>query len=320
MMAKTWAAAAGESSSSTAGRPLCITGATGTLGRAFARVCAARGVAHRLLSRQEMDIAVPASVASALEGLAPWGVVNTAGYVRVDAAEGEPERCFRENADGPAMLAAACAARGVALLTFSSDLVFDGAKGSPYVEGDRVAPLNVYGRSKAAAEARVLATLPTAVVVRTSAFFGPWDEYNFVTIALRTLAAGQPFPAASDLVISPTYVPDLVEACLDLLVAGQGGVWHVATPGAVTWAELARAAAGAAGLDAGAVRARPWREFGWAAPRPAYSALGSERGVALPPLEEALTRYLRARRPEWRPAAPATAPPEPPPAGEALGP
>src|SRR5205823_1854885 len=120
----------------------------------------------------------------------PWAVVNAAGYVRVDDAEREPEACFRANADGPAVLAAACASRGVQLLTFSSDLVFDGSKGAPYVESDPVSPLNVYGRSKADAEVRVLRELPAALVVRTSAFFGPWDEYNFVTMALRTMAEG----------------------------------------------------------------------------------------------------------------------------------
>src|SRR5215213_9355120 len=230
------------------GRPLCVTGATGTLGRAFARVCSDRGWPYRLLRRQDMDIAAPASVAAALDALTPWAVVNTAGYVRVDDAEGEPERCFRENAAGPAALAGACAARGIGLVTFSSDLVFDGRKGAPYAEGDAVNPLNVYGRSKAAAEARVLAVHPAALVVRTSAFFGPWDEHNFVTAVLRALAAGEPFRAASDAVVSPTYVPDLVGACLDLLAAGRTGLVHAATAGAVTWADLARRAAAAASV------------------------------------------------------------------------
>jgi dTDP-4-dehydrorhamnose reductase len=279
------------------GRPLCLNGATGTLGRAFARVCDARGLPYRLLSRQDMDIAVPDSVAAALDALAPWGVVNTAGYVRVDDAEREPERCFRENADGPAVLAAACAARGVALITFSSDLVFDGTKGAPYVERDRVNPLNVYGRSKAAAEARVLDAHPGALVVRTSAFFGPWDEHNFVSIALRALAAGERFVATSDVVVSPTYVPDLAGTCLDLLAAGRSGLMHVATAGAVTWAELALRAATAAGVDARGLDARPMAALRLPAPRPRYSPLVSERGVSLPPLDDALARYVRQRWP-----------------------
>jgi dTDP-4-dehydrorhamnose reductase len=280
-------------------RVLAITGATGTLGRAFARVCAARGIAHRLLSREEMEVADRRSVLAALNGIRPWAVVNTAGYVRVDEAEAEPDRCLRENADGAAVLAMECAARGLPLVTFSSDLVFDGLKGAPYVESDPVAPLNTYGRSKAQAEARVMDAHPSALVVRTSALFGPWDAHNFVTVALRELEAGRPFIAADDATVSPTYVPDLANACLDLLIDGERGIWHLATPGAITWAELARRAAELAGVDARTLHPRPTREFGFPAPRPLYTALASERGWPLPPLNDALGRFVR----EWQGAA-----------------
>ena len=274
-------------------RPILITGATGTLGRAFARLCSARGLSHRLTSRVEMDIACAESVAGVLEQEKPWAVVNTAGYVRVDDAEREPGLCFRENTAGAETLARECARRGVQLLTFSSDLVFGGEnRTGPYVESDETAPLNVYGRSKAEAERLVLAALPAALVVRTSAFFGPWDEYNFVTLALGALARGEEFAAADDCLVSPTYVPDLVSACLDLLIDGEGGLWHLANRGAVSWAELARRAAALAGLDPRAVRSVPARTFGWAAARPPYSVLGSERGALLRPLEDALACYL----------------------------
>ncbi len=276
-------------------RLLLVTGATGTLGRALGRVCEVRGIAHRLLTRAEMDIADPASVESALRRFRPWAVVNAAGWVRVDDAEHEPAACFRENAQGPAVLAAACARHAAALVTFSSDLVFEGARDTPYLEDDPVAPLNVYGRSKAAAEARVLDAFPGALVVRTSAFFGPWDEHNFVAVALRELAAGHTFVAADDATVSPTYVPDLVHACLDLLVDGERGIWHLASPGAVTWADLARRAAELAGLDPALVEGRPVAALGLAAPRPLRSVLGSARGVLLPPLEDALARYFAER-------------------------
>jgi dTDP-4-dehydrorhamnose reductase len=275
-------------------RTLLITGATGTLGRAFARVCHARAIPYRLLTRKELDIADPASVETAMTSFEPWAIVNAAGFVRVDDAERDVQTCLRENSEGPATLAAACAARGVALVTFSSDLVFDGsARKMPYVESDAPAPLGVYGRSKADAETRVLAALPSALVIRTSAFFGPWDEHNFVVAALRSLAAGERFAAADDATVSPTYVPDLVHACLDLLIDAERGVWHLANESAVTWADLARLAAGLAGLDAGLVNARSTHTLGLAAPRPVYSALGSERGALLPPLEDALSRYMR---------------------------
>jgi dTDP-4-dehydrorhamnose reductase len=277
-------------------RPLLITGATGTLGGAFARLCNTRGLAHRLLTRQELDIANKDAVNHALDRYEPWAIINTAGYVRVDDAEREVAACMRENADGPATLAAACAARGVKLVTFSSDLVFDGLKQSPYVESDAVNPRNVYGRSKAEAEARVLACLPAALIIRTSAFFGPWDEYNFVINALRTLAAGNVFSAADDAVISPTYVPDLVNVSLDLLIDDESGIWHLANQAALTWAELARWAADRAGIDSGKLDARSMSTLGLIAARPAYSALSSERATLMPSLEDALTRYVNEHR------------------------
>lgn len=272
-------------------RVLLITGATGTLGRAFARHCALRGLPYRVLTRQELDVAEPDSVRAALDRHRPWAIVNTAGYVRVDDAETDTERCRRENALGPAVLAGACAGRGVALLTVSSDLVFDGGKRRPYVESDGVGPLNVYGASKAEAEEAVLGILSGALVIRTSAFFGPWDQHNFVTGMLRRLRAGQRVAAAADVLVSPTYVPDLVDAALDLLIDGESGIWHLASDGAVSWAELAVRAARHCGADAGLVDAVPADDLGWVAPRPAYSVLGSQRGWIMPPLADALARY-----------------------------
>ena len=275
-------------------RELLVTGATGTLGRAFTRLCAARGLAHRTTTRAELDLLDRRSIEAALDALKPWAVVNAAGYVRVDDAEVEVDACLAANRDGPALLAHACASRGIPFVTFSSDLVFDGAKAAPYVERDAPAPLNVYGRSKAEAEALVLAAHDATLIVRTSAFFGPWDEHNFVTIALRALAAGEAFEAADDIVVSPTYVPDLVDATLDLLIDGEAGVWHLASGGAVSWAALARRAAEAMELDDVVVVPRTAASLGWIATRPPYSALASERGWIMPPLDDALARYTDA--------------------------
>ena len=233
-------------------RPILITGATGTLGRAFARLCESRGLSHRLVSRAEMDIADPHSVEAALERYKPWALVNTAGYVRVDDAEREPDRCRRENTDGPEVLAAACANRAIGLLTFSSDLVFDGKLTEPYREGHRPAPLNVYGHTKAEAERTRLGDLSRgAGGAHPARFFGPWDRFNFVAAVLRTLSLGEPFVAPDDAVISPTYVPDLVHASLDLLIDRAGGLWHLANTGTVSWYDLAREAASTARLDPG---------------------------------------------------------------------
>jgi dTDP-4-dehydrorhamnose reductase len=284
-------AAAPESSAP----PLLVTGATGTLGQAVARACEARGIPYVLSTRAELDVADAASVGDVLDGLRPWAVVNTAGYVRVDDAESERARCFRENADAPAVLARACGRRGLPLVTFSSDLVFDGAKTTPYVESDAVAPLGVYGASKADAERRVLDVHPDALVVRTSAFFGPWDEWNFAHVALRELAAGRPFAAADDLVVSPTYVPELVDVALDLMIDGESGIWHLANDGATTWAGFARLVAAAAGVGAETLQPRPATTFGFVAPRPRYSALGSERGLLLRSLDAAVARFVEER-------------------------
>lgn len=277
--------------------PLAITGATGTLGQAFARICDIRGIPYKLLTRQEMDICDIHSVERSLNELKPWAVINTAGYVRVDDAEHEPHLCQKINADGAAILAQACVERNVGLVTFSSDLVFDGTHKTPYLESHQVAPLNVYGHSKAAAEKWVLQSHPCSLVIRTSAFFGPWDNYNFLTILLRTLANGHPFIAANDAIVSPTYVPDLVNTTLDLLIDGECGLWHLANSGAIAWAELAQLTAKLAGMDVSHIEARPADSLGWIAPRPVYSALGSERGVLLPELDQAIARYLQERMP-----------------------
>lgn len=275
-----------------AAAPLLLAGAHGTLGRAFERICAIRGLEVVALGRADLNIADPAAAARALERYQPWAVVNAAGYVRVDEAETDSGRCYLENAVGPAVLAAACARWQVPLLTFSSDLVFDGGTTRPYQEPDPLRPLSVYGNSKRLAERDALAVWPSALVVRTSAFFGPWDEYNFVYAALQAARAGEPFEAIEDAVVSPTYVPDLVNAALDLLIDGESGVWHLANQGACTWAELAREAARHAGLDPGFVVPRPLSSFGLAAARPLYSALGSVHGALLPSLENGLRCYL----------------------------
>ncbi|MCU0534087.1 MAG: sugar nucleotide-binding protein [Hydrococcus sp. Prado102] len=272
--------------------PLAIIGATGTLGKALARLCERRGITYRLLSRQEMDITNPASVDAVLEQMKPWAVANAAGYVRVDDAEREPDICLKVNAEGAANLATACAKHNVALLTFSSDLVFDGIASNPYLEDNIVAPLNVYGRSKALAENLVLKAYESALVIRTSAFFGPWDDYNFVTIALRQLAAGETFVVAEDAIVSPTYVPDLVHACLDLLIDGESGLWHLANKSAIAWADLARLAAKHAGISVSNLIAKPTQELDLIAPRPIYSVLGSNRGELLSDLDSAMSRYF----------------------------
>ncbi len=275
--------------------PILISGASGTLGKAFATICSQRNIAHRLLDRSAMDIADAKSVAAAIAQWQPWAIVNASGYVRIDDAEADVDRCFRENAIGPAVLAGECAAAGIRLLTFSSDQVFDGCANRPWVESDAPAPLNVYGRSKAAAERDVLALLPQAMVVRTSAFFGPWDAHNFLHHALGALERGETFRAASDVRVSPTYVPDLAHVCLDLLIDGESGLWHLANVGDVSWAELAARAADLAGIDSATLAPCSGAALGLAAPRPRHVVLASERAALMTPLDDALRRFVAER-------------------------
>jgi dTDP-4-dehydrorhamnose reductase len=276
------------------GPSILVVGMRGTLGRAFQRICAARGLRVDLVGRPEVDICDPCRIDAVFRRVQPWAVVNAAGYVRVDAAEADRDGCWKDNVAGVVNLAAACRRRGLPLVTFSSDLVFDGSIQRPYMEDDAVAPLNVYGAAKAEAEQRVLELLPSALVIRTSAFFGPWDDCNFATLALRTIAARGRFAAADDYTVSPTYVPDLVHAALDLLIDRESGIWHLANDGAVTWYDFARLAACEAGLNADFVEPCGWRDVWQPAARPPYSVLGSTRGVLMPSLEAAVRTYVAA--------------------------
>jgi dTDP-4-dehydrorhamnose reductase len=276
--------------------PLLITGASGTLGRAFARVCERRGLRHHLLNRQQLDISDEGSIHAALSLYRPWGIINAAGFVRVDDAELEIERCYRENTLGPRLLAKSCAAADLPLLTFSSDLVFDGDQDVPYVEDDAPGPLSIYGWSKAKSEAAVLQEHEGAMIIRTSAFFGPWDSFNHVARALSALRNGESFAAASDLVMSPTYVPDLVRASLDLMIDGESGIWHLTNEEPVSWWELTMRAAAYTGVDPKNLEAVSCAQLQLRAPRPRFSALSSIHPGLLPSLDDALARYHRDTR------------------------
>jgi dTDP-4-dehydrorhamnose reductase len=170
--------------------------------------------------------------------------------------------------------------------------VFDGTLGRPYLESDPVSPACVYGESKAEAERRIAGAHPEALIIRTSAFFGPWDRANFVYQVLSDLEAGRRVNPAEG-IVSPTYVPDLVHAVLDLLVDSERGVWHLANQGMTSWSELAERVAAEAGLS--------WR----AGPRmvegaPRLTALSSERGLILPSFESAVSRYFQESEVDWK--------------------
>jgi dTDP-4-dehydrorhamnose reductase len=220
--------------------------------------------------------------------------------VRVDDAEATRDLCWRANADGAVYLAAGAAACQARYVTFSTDLVFDGLTKRPYVEGNEPRPINTYGASKRAAEERIAMLASEALIVRTAAFFGPIDHHGFLTRALREVSAGRELLAADDVVVSPTYLPHLVDAVLDLLIDGEQGIWHLANDGQVSWADFAALAARLANLDDSLVRRVPVADLGLRACRPAFSALDSERGRVMPTLESAVTEYLASPINVWR--------------------
>jgi dTDP-4-dehydrorhamnose reductase len=140
------------------------------------------------------------------------------------------------------------------------------------------------------AERNVLAAFSSALIVRSSAFFGPWDKYNFVHRILSDITQGREVAASTTSCVSPTYVPHLVHRALDLLIDGETGIWHLANDGAVSWAELGRLAAKHAGFDPSLITAEPKQRAS------INTALSSERGSLLPPLASALDEYFRDRR------------------------
>ena len=146
----------------------------------------------------------------------------------------------------------------------------------------------------------MLEKFPRALVIRTSAFFGPWDRFNFVYAVLDTLSKGRPFLAADDITVSPTYVPDLVNAVLDLLIDGEHGIWHLANSGQLTWAEFAQLAATRAGYDTAGVHPRPSSALGFVAPRPSYTALSSERGSFMTPFADSLDQCFQEMKWDYR--------------------
>jgi dTDP-4-dehydrorhamnose reductase len=277
-------------------RPILIAGATGTLGRALARACEWRGIDYVLTDRSQLSLGDEDSIERALDTYVPWVVINAASWVRVDDAESDADSCVEANAQGALRLARACHDRDLPFVGFSSDLVFDGRGERPYVESDASNPLNVYGASKAKAEAEVLALGGKALMIRTAAFFSPYDPHNFAAWVTRNLASGREIAAADDLIVSPTYVPDLVDATLDLVIDGEKGLWHLANQGETTWLAFATRVAELLDLDRNLVRPVPWRSLGWTAERPAYAALASERGCLMPSLESALERYAQVMR------------------------
>src|ERR1700682_6141372 len=167
--------------------PILVFGARGQGGREIVSLAAARGLPVVGLSRVEADITNETTVRVALEVHRPSVVVNGAAYTSIDRGEREADLATAANVTGPAVLATVCASTSVPLIHLSCDYVFNGAKKSAYVENDRVAPISVYGRSKAEGEAKVRELLPRYVIIRSSWIYGPHGQ-NFLRNVLKLAA------------------------------------------------------------------------------------------------------------------------------------
>jgi dTDP-4-dehydrorhamnose reductase len=249
---------------------IAVTGAGGLLGAEV--VARARDRGHDVvpLGRAELDVRDAARVRGVIAGVRPDAVVHCAAYTAVDRAESEPEVARAVNRDGTRHVAEASRASGAALVYVSTDYVFDGCKRTPYLPADPPGPLSVYGRTKLEGEQAANEAAPGALVVRTSWLYGALS--GFVPAILGKAAAGEALRIVDDQRGRPTWAPDLAEALLDLMEAGERGTWHVAGGGACTWLELAREALSVRGLDV-PVQPISSADFGAPARRPAYSVL-----------------------------------------------
>ncbi|MDQ6904304.1 MAG: sugar nucleotide-binding protein, partial [Bacteroidota bacterium] len=272
--------------------PLLIIGKTGTLGQAFGKLCSFRNIEHLMIGRPELDINNEKNITEFLIEHEPWAIINAAGFVKVDDAESVPGECFKVNTSSAILLSRLCKERNIQFLTFSSDFVFEGEKGAPYFETDPVKPLNVYGLSKAIAEKKILEENSNALIVRTASFFGPWDQYNFVISVLRSLNSDKKFLAIDDIIMSPTYVPHLVEASLELLIDREHGIVHLSNESEHSWFQFALKIAAKAGFAEDFIIPVSASKMKLKATRPKYSALKSMRGKMLPSLDEAVNCFF----------------------------
>ena len=255
-----------------------VTGAGGQLATAFEPLLDG----EVFLSREAaLDIRDAAAVHAAVHAFAPDVILHTAAYTSVDGAEGDPESATAINVLGTRNVIAAVRGTHTQVVYFSSDYVFDGAKGAPYVESDEPRPLSAYGRTKLAGEAEVLGWA-RGTVVRTSWLFSE-TGVNFVKTILAAAASnaatGEPLRVVDDQVGSPTYAGHLAAAVIEALRLGVGpGIYHMGGGGYCSWLEFAREVLQLAGIKV-AVEPITTAELGRPAPRPPFSALTSERPI-----------------------------------------
>jgi dTDP-4-dehydrorhamnose reductase len=285
---------------------LLVTGVEGQLGTELVRQAPACGVVVTAPLLAEMDLTNHARVEEVFAAVRPSAVINAAAYTLVDRAETESDLAFAVNAAAPAHLARLCDRAGIPLVQVSTDYVFDGCKQTPYVEDDPIAPLGVYGRSKAEGEAAVRGTLREHLIVRTAWLYSPYGS-NFVRTILRLAAEGKELRIVDDQVGSPTCAADFAEALLS--IAGRlrtgseipWGTYHYCGRGITSWFGFARhilqTLTTRRHIDAYRVVPITTQEYPTAARRPAFSALDCSRiqgnfGITLKPWQESVAQTI----------------------------
>lgn len=284
-------------------RSIAIVGGSGQLGSALRDAFVGRDVsapAHAEVALQDAE-----ALARLLDAVRPEVLVNCSAFHNVDVCEREPGAAFAINALAVDGAARACAERGIAFATISTDYVFAGTLGRAYREDDAVGPRTAYGASKAAGEFLARRHAPRHYIVRTSGVFGTIGTsskgYTLIERVLRQAESGEPTRMVADMVFSPSYAPHVACAIRDLVDAEAFGTHHVTNAGALSWYEFVRAAFERAGYADAVLEPIPYASLGNPTPRPMYSPLENttfaRAGIApLPAWETALDDFLAARR------------------------
>jgi dTDP-4-dehydrorhamnose reductase len=223
-----------------------LLGGSGQVGTEFRELAPMQDVYVVAPPRDELDLIDGQSIARAVAE-SPWdAIINAAGYTNVDGAESERAVAFAINGEAPTRLAAETGRRGIPLIHISTDYVFDGCKGKPYLESDPVAPLNVYGRSKVAGEHGVQLGNARHVILRTAWVYSPFGK-NFVKTILRLAAERDRLTIVADQRGCPTAARDFAGACLDVAVRcvrdpkrAPYGLYHLAGAGDASWFTFAK--------------------------------------------------------------------------------
>jgi dTDP-4-dehydrorhamnose reductase len=224
---------------------LLLLGGTSQVGEEFRALPVPKDVEVEVPSRAAVDLKDPCAIAQIISA-EPWSaVINAAGYTDVDRAESEEPIAFAINAEAVGQLATETGRRGIPFIQISTDYVFDGRKGAPYVEEDEPAPLNAYGRSKLAGEHGVRAGNRRHVILRSSWIYSPYRK-NFVRTILQLAGERERLAIVADQRGCPTAARDVARACLDIAVRcvsereqAPYGLYHFAGAGEATWFEFA---------------------------------------------------------------------------------